>query len=287
MPALRKNLTYATLSSFLLLLLLGQPSYSETPISETLLPDDILVEELFQAGSGLPVGKIQAVRGEVIVYHRDPSVAYRVKSGLPLYRGDTIRTRSSGRILCRLIDGTIFSLAPETTLAILQCNYNSARKTSVSFLALKRGDGRFQVNPTTEILSHEFKIETVTAFVQARNADFTLKTTQDSTEIITFGNSRLEVTKLAAPETIFPLIEFQRAVFENSLGPQMAHTVTQLEASILMTETDLLPRSHLFASSAEKYREKETATDASESASDVEDDRENPIPDKPELTNEN
>jgi hypothetical protein len=138
MPALRKNLTY-TLCLFFLLLLFGQTSFAEMAITEKLLPPDLIIEEFFQAGSGLPVGKIQAVRGEVIVYHRDPNVGYPVKTGLPLYHGDTISTRNTGRILCRLIDGTIFSLAPQTTLTILQCNLNSARKTGVSFLSLKHG----------------------------------------------------------------------------------------------------------------------------------------------------
>ncbi len=261
MPALRKNLIY-TLCSFLLLLPFGQISYSETAISEKLLPVDILVEDLFQAGSGLPVGKIQAVRGDAIVYHRDPAVAYRIKTGLPLYPGDTINTRNAGRILCRLIDGTIFSLVPKTTLAILQCNHNSARKTSLSFLSLKRGGGHFQVSPPAELFSHEVKIETVTAFAQARNADFIIKTTRDTTEIITFEHSRLEVTDLTEPEVTFFLTDFQRTVVADTSGPQIAETVSQEEAEAVMAETRVLPQSHLFASSAEKYSEAETAAEA-------------------------
>ncbi len=266
MPVLRKTFTY-TLCSFLLLLLFGQPSFSETAITEKLLPADLLIEEVFQAGSGLPVGKIQAVRGEVIVYHRDLNVGYPVKTGLPLYHGDTISTRATGRISCRLIDGTRFSLAPETTLTLLQCNHNSARKTSVSFLSLKHGDGRFQVSPPAEIFSHEFKIQTGTAFAQARNADFIFKANQDATEIITFGKSRLEVTNLAAPEAIFFLTDFQKAVVADKSGPQMAETFSQEKSVAMMAETRLLPQSHLFASSADKYLKEETATKTLESGS--------------------
>ena len=261
MSALRKTIAY-TLCSFLFLLLFGQSSYSETAISETLLPADILVQELYQAGSGLPVGKIQAVRGEAIIYHRDPAVAYRVKTGLPLYHGDTIRTQGTGRILGRLVDGTIFSLLPNTTLAILQSNYNSARKSSVSFLSLKHGGGHFKVSPPPEIFSHEVKIQTATAFAQARMADFIIKTTQDSTEIITFGYSRLEVTDLAAPEVIFFLTDFQRTVVADQSGPQFAETVSQEEAEVVMAECRMLPQSHLFASSEEKYRDKDTAAES-------------------------
>jgi hypothetical protein len=278
MQAIKKN-PICISCSFLLLLLFGQPSFAEMVISENSLPADAFIEELFQGGSGLPVGKIQAVRGETIIFHREPTVGYQAEAGLPLYHGDTISTRNNGRILCRLIDGTIFSLIPQTTLTILQSNYNSARKTSVSFLSLKQGDGRFQIQAPAEILSHEFKIQTNTTFVQTGDADFIIKASQDSSEIITFGKSRLEVTNLAEPEVSFVLSDFQRAVVEDELGPQMVETVPQGEAEEMMAETRLLPQSNLFASSAEKYRTEDTAAEALKSDSNAEDYIENPNPD--------
>ena len=270
MPASRNNLIYI-LCLFLLLLLFGQPSLAEMIISEKSLPADAFVEEFFQGGSGLPVGKIQAVRGEAIIFHREPTVGYQAKTGLPLYHGDTISTRSNGRILCRLIDGTIFSLVPETTLTILQCNHNSARKTSVSFLSLKHGDGRFQVKEPAELFSHEFKIQTNTTFVQTRDAEFIIRASQDTTEIIAFEKSRLEVTNLAEPEAIFFLSDFQRTIVEDKSGPQLIETVSQDEAEEMITETRLLPQSSLFASSAEKYGKEDTATEALKSDSNAED----------------
>ena len=277
MPALRINLIYIV-CLFWLLLLFGQPSFAETIISEKSLPADGIVEEFFQGGSGLPVGKIQAVRGQAIVFHREPTVGYQTKTGLPLYLGDTISTRKNGRILCRLIDGTIFSLLPQTTLTILQCNHNSARKTSESFLSLKHGDGHFQVKTPAEIISHEFKIQTNTTFVQTRDADFIIKASQDTTEIITFEKSRLEVTNLAEPEVIFSLSDFQRAVIEDKSGPQMVETVAQVEAEEMIAETRLLPQTSLFASSVDKYIAEDTAAEAMKSGSNAEDYIENPNP---------
>jgi hypothetical protein len=277
MPALRINHIYI-LYLFLLLIFFGQPSFAEMVISEKSLPADAIVEEFFQGGSGLPVGKIQAVRGEAIVFHREPAVGYRVKTGLPLYHGDTISTRNYGRILCRLVDGTIFSLAPRTTLTILQCNHNSARKTSVSFLLLKHGGGRFQVKEPAESFAHEFKMQTNTTFVETRDADFIVKASQDTTEIITFEKSRLELTHLAEPEVIFFLSDFQRVVVEEKLAPQTVETVSQDEAEVMIAETRLLPQSKLFASSAEKYREEDTVPEALKSGSNAEDNIEKPSP---------
>jgi len=281
MQALRKN-PFGILGSVLLVLFFAQASFSETVISENSLPADAMIEDFFQGGSGLPVGKIQAVRGEAIVFHREPTVGYLAKTGLPLYHGDTISTRNNGRILCRLIDGTIFSLVPQTTLTILQCNYNSARNTSVSFLSLKHGDGRFQVQAPAEILSHEFKIQTNTTFVQTGDADFVIKASKDSSEIITFEESRLEVTNLAEPEVIFFLSDFQRVVVEDKLGPQLVEAVSQDEAEEMIAETRLLPQSHLFASSPEKYFEEDTAAEALKSGGNAEYYIENPNPDQPE-----
>ncbi len=260
MPALRIGLL-TILCLFLSFPLFVQPSFAQADISETMLPEDAIVNEIFQGGSGLPVGKIQAVRGEVIVYHREPTVGYLAKAGLPLYYGDMIKTRINGRVMCQLIDGTIFSLLPESTLTILQCKLNSARRASESFLSLKHGDGRFQVKAKAEVLSHDFKIQTNTAFVQAQNADFIVRASLYMTEIISFENSRLEVTNLAEPEMSFYVTDFQRAFVQDQSdfqsGPQKVETVYQDEADKLVAETRLLPRSHLFASSPEKYRERE------------------------------
>ena len=278
MQALKKN-PICILCSLMLLLLFVQPAFSEPVISENSLPTDAIVEVVFQGGSGLPVGKIQAVRGEAIILHREPTVGYQAKAGLPLYHGDTISTRNNGRILCRLIGGTVFSLVPGTTLTILHSNYNSARKTSVSFLSLKQGDGRFQVAAAAEIFSHEFKIETNTTFVATQEADFVIKANQAGSEIITFGESRLEVTNLAEPEVSFVLSDFQRAVVEDGLGPQMVETVPQGEAEEMMAATRLLPQSNLFASSAEKYRAEDTAAEVLKSDSNAEDYIENLDPD--------
>jgi hypothetical protein len=148
----------------------------------------------------------------------------------------------------------------------------------VSFLALKYGDGRFQVKEPAELFSHEFKIQTNTTLVQTRAADFIVKASRNTTEIITFEKSRLEVANPAEPEVVFLLSDFQRAVVEEKLGSQMVETVSQNEAERMMAETRLLPQSKLFASSAEKYREEDTAAEDFKPGSNAEDYIENPNP---------
>jgi hypothetical protein len=167
--------------------------------------------------------------------------------------------------LGRLIDGTSFSLTPETTLTILQCNLNSARKTSVSFLSLKDGDGHFQVKPLAEVFSHEFKIQTMTAFAQAGAADFIMRASRDATEIMALDGNRLEVTNLTAPEVFFFLADSQKTVVADKSDTQVVEAVSQDEAGELVAQIRLMPQSRLFASSAERYLKEDTAAEGPES----------------------
>ena len=220
----------------------------EMSMSERSLPSDTVIADTFQAGSGLPVGKIQSVRGEIYIFHRDPSVGYRAQTGLPLYQGDILYTRENSRIFCRLVDGSRLAMAPDTWLTLRQSSSNSARKSSMSFLSLKQGRARFYVNPRPEFSTFGLKVQTEMAFVQAQTADFVIKADPGSTDIFAFENSRLEITNLAEPEEVYFLSDYQRAVFSlESVDPVLGR-VSPIDAEVLMAEFKLVPDNKLFAS---------------------------------------
>jgi hypothetical protein len=247
MSVARKN--FIIWSCFILLFILwGRPSLSETAISENTLSSDIVIKEMYQPGSGLPVGKILAVRGEAIVFHRDPAVGYQTRTGLPLYQGDIIRTGETGWILCRLMDGCRIGLMSQSTLAIQQSNYNSARKTSASLLHLIQGIARFKLMRPSDLSSYEFKVQTQTAIVVTSNADFVVKAYPQATEIIAFDKSRLEVTGMAAPEEVLILSDFQRTVIGEKLASKTVAAVSREDAETMMAEFYLTPRTNMFAS---------------------------------------
>lgn len=253
MPISRKDSIWVT-CMMLFLLLMAPPVIAEMSMSERSLPADTVITDTFQAGSGLPVGKIQSVRGEIYVFHRDPSVGYRAKTGLPLYQGDILHTRKNSRILCRLVDGSRLAMAPGTRLTLRQSNLNSARKSSRSFLSLKQGRARFYVNPRPEFSTFDFKVLTETAFVQAQTADFVIIATPGNTEILAFENSRLEVTSLAELEEIHFLSDYQRAVVGSQSAAPVVETVSPVDAEVLMAEFSLVPDNKLFASGSTNYR---------------------------------
>jgi hypothetical protein len=256
MSVLRKN--FIILSCFVSAFILWEGlALSETTISENTLSSDIVVRENYQPGTGLPVGKIKAVRGEALVFHRDPTVGYRIRTGLPLYQGDTLRSQGTGWILCALVDNSQIALMSQTTLGITNSNYNSARKTSASFLHLEQGSARFQLRPMADLSSHEFKVETPTAFIAAGKGDFVVEADPEATEIIAFDNSRLEVTGMAEPEEVMSLADFQRTTVRKELVSKTVETVSPEEAETLMTEFHLAPRTNLFASGAGSSQENE------------------------------
>ncbi len=263
MPVSRKILIWVT-SLVPLLLLVAHPAVSERFISERPLPADTIIKDSFEAGTGLPVGKIQSVRGETFIFHRDPSLGYLAKAGLPLYQGDILQTPGNSRIQCRLVDGSRLVMAPGTVLTLLQSNSNSARNSSLSFLSLKQGGVRFYVSGSSEIGAFEFKVQTETAFVQAQKADFVIRSNPGLTEITTFENSRLEVTNLVEPEEIQILSDYQRAVVRPESGSPAVETVSAMDAEVLMAEFRLAPDTKLFATGANNYRAPDTISETPE-----------------------
>jgi hypothetical protein len=217
------------------ILFLRQPLFSQTTISEQTLTSDVIIDKMYQPGSGLPVGKIQSVRGEAIVFHHDPSVGYRIHPGQPLYAGDVMRTRETAWILCRLVDGSHIVLSPKTTLTILQSSYNSSRKRSVTALRLNHGSARFKLNPMPDLSSYDYKVQTQLAVTRAREADFVVQASSEATEIVAFENSRLEVTSMAQPEEVTFLSDFQRTIVSNAIISPTVETLSKEDIEIMMS----------------------------------------------------
>lgn len=250
MPISGKDLIKWTLLAVPVLLLTAVAAAADKSMSERSLAADTIIKEIFQAGTGLPVGKIQGVRGDTFIFHRDLSTGYRARTGLPLYQGDIVRTRNNARIFFRLVDGTTIALAPGTMITILQANLNSARKTSESFLALKQGAARFKVNPMAGLETSGIKVETEIAFIQARAADFIVKTDPASTEIVTMENSRLEMTNLVDPEEMHFLSDYQRAVVRPDSAFPLIEDVTREDIAPLLSLFRFVPDNTYFTFSA-------------------------------------
>ncbi len=236
-------------------------SYSQSDFSEQTLASDTLTEDKYQPGSGLPVGKIQALWGEALVFHRDPMVGYRIQTGLPLYAGDIIRTQVAAWVQCRLIDGIRITLAPETDLTVGQSMCSSARKTCNSFTYLKQGNARFKLKPPADLVSYEFKVQTDLAAASVEAADFVVAATADAISFVALEKSRMEINSLSQPEEITYLSDFQKTSFSNNMVTSAVETVSGEEIETILAEFYPVPSSSLIAESSKS----DSASDVTES----------------------
>ena len=115
------------------LLVICIPLLMVSSTSASLLPDNLIIEDEFKPGYGLPVGKIQVFQGEVVVMHADQLRGYRAMINLPLYQGDTIVALETGKVRFGLKDGSTLTLSSETKLTINLSVYNPKKKVRSSF----------------------------------------------------------------------------------------------------------------------------------------------------------
>ncbi len=226
-------------------------SHSQTDLSEQTLTSDILIEDEYLPGSGLPVGKILSVWGEALVFHRDPTVGYRVQTGLPLYSGDIIRAPTGAWVQCRLIDGSQFSLAPDTTLTVRQSNCSSARKTCASLTYLKHGTARFKLKRLADLESYEFKVQTDLASASAEYAEFIVNANIGATGFVALEKSRMEVTSLSQPEEVTYISDLQKTTLSNKVISPTVEMLSEEELELISAKFYPVPPSSWFADGSE------------------------------------
>jgi len=231
------------LSFSMLVLKQGDPVYlvfAQSPPSE-----NASFEETYQAGAGLPLGKIQSVEGEVVIFHADMTTGYLAQTGLPLFKMDTIDVRETGRIGCKLGDGSIFFLAPATKLVIDKSSYNSSLKISRSTMSLVYGKAYFHVKRWDEFEPREFKVRAESVLASTKDSRFIVEADQKATRITVVGKGSLTITSLANRDNQLILSEFEQAFVEGGVLPASVETLQDEQIRRLKAEfrhvTQLIP----------------------------------------------
>jgi hypothetical protein len=235
MPASKRKYFHVYLL-FLTLLSLSPALWVPNACAQSMLPAGMEVKKVYRAGSGLPVGKIQSVWGDVVIVHAGSEEAYRVKTGLPLYRRDTIITNRNAGLSCRLRDGSTFKLAAYSKLQINLSAHDTQRKSSILSLFLIGGKAHFQIAKLEDFEPREFKVETDSFIARGRRADFAVLLLEEHTEIIAFRESLLEVMSLENPEQKIFLSEFQRAEIEGGELPSNVEIFPVEQASQFLSD---------------------------------------------------
>ena len=166
-------------------------------LAATVLPQGLVMEEVYSPGRGRPVGIVQQVLGDVVIMHGNVLKGYKAERGIRLYKGDTVMTLESGRVRFKLNDGSILSLASETKLKLTQSVYDKKKKRRSSFFQMALGKARFVVVKLLDFKRSEFKVKTPTAVCGVRGSDFILEVTDSETIATALVNTELEFRGLA------------------------------------------------------------------------------------------
>jgi len=198
MSVYRKSSILYLITVFFLLTITGAMGASGDP-SGPLLPENLVIEDGYKPGIGLPVGKILLVQGKVVIYHAAETRGFHAKNNNMLFKGDTIVTLKRGRVRLKLNDNSILTLASETKLVINQSVFNPENKTRSSFIGMDKGKARFLIKKLVDFKHSEFKVKTKSAVAGVRGSEFIIRATDLFTEIFTLSDTRLEVVSLAMP----------------------------------------------------------------------------------------
>jgi hypothetical protein len=212
----------------------------EDASSEPLVPEGLIIEDVFKPGFGPPVGKVQLVQGDVLIIHTDLASGYRAQKDLPLFGGDTIVTLETGRIRFELNDGSTLTLIPETKLTISRSVYDPAKKSRASYVDMSVGKVRSVVTKLTGFKRSVFKVKTPTAVCGVRGSDFITFATINRSEITALEKTALDVLSSAFLEEIPLLItDFERAIVEK--GKRPVKEKVSVEAAEQMKKQFLFP----------------------------------------------
>lgn len=215
-----KRRSVHAICAILIFLFGGSAFGSDEPFSESLLPADLVMENVFEPGIGSPVGTVEVVQGKVVIIHAGGTSGYQAQKGLPLYTGDTITTLETGRTRFKLNDGSTLTLAPETRLVINRSIYDPAKKSRSSYVDLSLGKARFWVTKFADFKRSVFKVKTRTAVCGVRGSDFIGFATENRSEFIALEKTLIAVLSLAFPEgEPLSASDFERVVVEEGKPP--------------------------------------------------------------------
>jgi len=192
-----------------------------------MLPQGLIIEDIFTPGYGSPMGRVLVVQGDVVIMHKDMLRGYRAKKDLPLFKSDIIVTQEKGRIRFEMNDGSTLTMGSITKLVIDRSVYDVKKKSRSSFFRLALGKARFWAKKLMDFKHSRFKVRTPTAVVGVRGSDFIVKATIKLTEVTALEKTVLEVVSLAFPEAK-PMVvkDFEQTVVEEGALPTDVEIVT-------------------------------------------------------------
>lgn len=207
-----------------------------------LIPEGMVISEIYRRGVGRPVGSVALSQGEVVIIHQGDAVGYRAVKGRDLFQKDTVVCRDKGRALLQMADGSRLTLASRTSLKLNSSVYSEKKKDRSSFFAMARGKARFWITKLVNFTRTEVRVKTPTAVVGVRGSDFVVAATETTTEVTTLGDTELEVSNQFQPEQPPTILEdFQQTVVEGQAPPTPPVDIDPEQAADIVQDVPTQP----------------------------------------------
>jgi hypothetical protein len=227
---MKTNALKLFISCFSMIFVLIECAYSEN----SLIPPGLKIKKEFKPGLERVVGKVQLVRGKVIVIHPIVFAGYHVKKDIPVVKGDMFITSENSNVSILLNDQSRVSLASNSKIMIHDVVFEKKNKYRSSHIKMPRGKARFSVKKIKDFNRSAFKVKTPTALVGVRGSDFIIHAFLDFTRVIALENTRLEVIGTAMPD-IPPMLlkDFEQTTIKLNQMPSEAEKMPEQEIIIL------------------------------------------------------
>ena len=122
--------------------------------------------------SMVKVGEITVLEGLASVTHAGAGDSKALGLGDTVYQNDTISTGSSGKLRVTFLDGSIVSIATNSSLKVTEYLYDPQQQTRSSGLSLLWGKIKCLVNDLAGYKNKKFTVTTATAVAGVRGTDF-------------------------------------------------------------------------------------------------------------------
>ncbi len=139
-----------------------------------LLPEGVEIVEGFEPGEGASIGTAKKLKGKILVIHKGAKVAYELKKGQDLFTGDMLISGEDSSIHAKLIDKSVFSLAPYSKMILDKFIYDPEKDSRDSFVSLLFGKARFIASKLIGSRDDDFRVKTPTAYAGVRGSDFAI-----------------------------------------------------------------------------------------------------------------
>ncbi len=209
--------------------------------ADSLIPPEIVIKSEFKSSDENKVGRLDIVQGDVILIHKDEKTGYEGRTGLPIFKNDTIVTLQKSRARMILHDRSRLTMAAETKIVMTSSIYNEADKRRRTLVEMGFGKARFLIRKLFDFNQSEFKVKTKTAILGVRGSDFIVKAGDDFTEVTALENTVLEVYSLANLESPLLIEDFERTMVAGDALPSEAVGISPEEIERMIIDLDIRP----------------------------------------------